>query len=331
MTLQDSYSAIHENAVVGAVAPRLPLAVAGPDRAAFLQGLLTQDIQALGPGTGCYALWLSPQGRTLTDMHVLASEGMLLVDVPAETHQATLERLEQFHFSEDVHFESLADSLSGVWVHGPRAAAALRQVLTGGHDLAGWPLYHHAPLDREGQPVVVARIDQLGVPGYCAYLAPAREAGFRAALAAAGVAEAPQEAIQAARIEAGYPVFGLDITDDIIPLEAGVEGRAISLTKGCYVGQEVIIRVLHRGQGRVARRLVLLRVSGETPAAGAKLHAGDREVGFVTSAADLPRAGAVALGYVHRDFVAPGTELEVVTPSGRTVATVAERPAQSTA
>ena len=99
--------------------------------------------------------------------------------------------------------------------------------------------------------------------------------------------------------------------EDTIPLEAGIEDRAISTSKGCYVGQEVIIRVLHRGHGRVAKHLVGLAIDGPAPAAGAPIASGDREVGRVTSAAVSPRAGTVALGYVHRDFAAPGTELSV--------------------
>ena len=84
MTLQDGYRAIQERAAIGAVARRLQIAISGQDRAAYLQGLLTNDIQSLTPGTGCYSAWLSPQGRMLTDMHVLESGGMILLDVPAE-------------------------------------------------------------------------------------------------------------------------------------------------------------------------------------------------------------------------------------------------------
>jgi folate-binding protein YgfZ len=100
---------------------------------------------------------------------------------------------------------------------------------------------------------------------------------------------------------------------ETIPLEAGIEDRAISFTKGCYVGQEVIIRVMHRGHGRVARRLVSLVVSGDTvPARGSAIHAGDRAVGEVTSATASPTLGApLALGYVHRDHAEPGTVLSV--------------------
>ena len=133
------------------------------------------------------------------------------------------------------------------------------------------------------------------------------------------------QAIEAARVEAGYPVFGVDMTDDTIPLEAGIEDRAISLTKGCYVGQEVIIRVLHRGHGRVVRKLVGLRIEGKVPQRGARLFAADRDVGFVTSAAESPRLGTIAMGYLHRDFLAAGTKVEAATDGGRVPATVTER------
>jgi len=342
MTLEDGYRAIRERAAIGAVAPRVQIAVSGADRAAYLQGLLTNDIQSLAPGTGCYSAWLSPQGRMLTDMHVLESGGMILLDVPAEVVDATVARLEQFIFTEDVRVGSMAASLTGVWLHGPQSPSVLERVFQGAHGLADWPEYRHAqfelptsPKGYVGQagdhPVSVARIGQLGVPGYCVYLERTFEQALVSALEGAGASRVPAEAIDAARIEAGYPVFGLDMTDDTIPLEAGIEQRAISFTKGCYVGQEVIIRVLHRGHGRVARRLVGLTIDGPKPARGAKLYSGDREIGMVTSAAELPGAGTIALGYVHRDFVAPGTDVEAEMPAGRVGARVSEREAPSAA
>lgn len=322
MTLDHDYQAIREAAAIGSISPRLQVAVAGKDRATFLQGLLTNDIPALTPGTGCYAAWLTAQGRMLTDMHVLESGAMILLDVPAATAAATLERLEQFLFSEDVQIGSLADALTGVWIHGPAAAAMLERVLEGGSGLGEWRAYQHAQLAFAGQPVSVARIDQLGVPGYCVYLEPARETPLVAALEAAGARRAGAEALEAARVEAGYPVFGVDMTETTIPLEAGIESRAISLTKGCYVGQEIIIRVLHRGGGRVAKRLAMLRFEGgpeAAPAAGTPMFVEGRDVGKVTSAAWSPRAGALAgLGYVHRDFVEI-EELDLKLADGRRV------------
>src|SRR5687768_3532043 len=321
----DDDEAIREGAAIGAISARLQIAVAGTDRASFLQGLLTNDIQALTPGTGCYAAWLTPQGRMLTDMHVLESGGMILLDVPAATMAPTLERLEQFLFSEDVRIGSLADALTGVWVHGPQAAATIERTLDAARGLADWVNYQHTQLEFGGEPVSVARIDQLGVSGYCIYVDRAREPQLASALQTAGAVAVSAEALELARIEAGYPLFGVDMTETTIPLEAGIESRAISLTKGCYVGQEIIIRVLHRGGGRVARKLVGLRIDGPPVERGAKLFSGDREIGEVTSIAQSPRLGTVALGYVHRDFAAPGTEIHVDAAPERRPATVTER------
>jgi folate-binding protein YgfZ len=320
----DDYRHIREEAAIGAIAPRHQIAVAGPDRATYLQGLLTNDIPALPPGTGCYSAWLTPQGRMLTDMHVLESGSMILLDVPAETTEATRERLEQFIFTEDVQVASLAEKLAGVWIHGPKAPTVLESVMraTG---LVAWADYHHTQLEFQEQPVSVARIDQLGVPGFCVYVERAREQDLLAALTSAGAPVVSAQAIETARVEAEYPVFGVDMTDDTIPLEAGIEDRAISLTKGCYVGQEVIIRVLHRGHGRVVRKLVGLRIEGPVPQRGARLFAADRDVGFVTSAAESPRLGTIAMGYLHRDFLAAGTKVEAATDGGRVPATVTER------
>ena len=315
-------SAVRSGAAVGAISARAQLAVAGPDRAAYLQGLLTNDIQALTEGSGCYAAWLSPQGRMLADLHVLQSAGMILLDVPAEQTDSILSRLDQFLFSEDVQIESMAEAMTGVWLHGPRAAHVIEQVVRGVTGLDAWGDYRHTTGTFAGDPVSVARIDQLGVPGFCVFLARATEHGFVAAVVSAGARIVAQEALHAARIAAGYPVFGLDMTTDTIPLEAGIEERAISFTKGCFVGQEVVIRVLHRGGGRVAKKLVGLRIAAsEQDVAskqqagqsftGARVFAADREIGFVTSAAMSPALGSIALGYLHRDFISPGTAIHV--------------------
>jgi folate-binding protein YgfZ len=330
-TSPDGYRAIRERAATGEIAPRAQVAVAGSDRASYLQGLLTNDVQALTAGRGCYSAWLTPQGRMLTDMHVFESGELIVLDVPADQLDATVQRLDQFLFSEDVQLESLAGSLRGVWIHGPEAPALVERTVSGVSGIAAWPDYRNERGEFGGGPVVVARVDQLGVPGFCVYVAPSNEAALLEALHRAGALPADRQSLEAARIEAGYPVFGVDMTEETIPLEAGIEQRAISFTKGCYVGQEVVIRVLHRGHGRVAKKLVMLRVSGDVPARGARVFAGEREVGSVTSAAASPRHGSIALAYVHRDFTAPDTAIEVEKAGARAGATVIERPIPSVA
>jgi len=241
----------------------------------------------------------------LCDLHVLESGDMILLDLPSADLIQTADRLEQFHFTEDVQIAVL-EALRGVWVHGPAAARLL-----GREEYNAWAQYQNARVEFAGVPVVIARIDQLGVPGFVIYVDAQQHDEVTRAVATAGALHATPETLEAARIEAGYPVFGVDMTPDTIPLEAGIEDRAISLTKGCYVGQEVIIRILHRGHGRVVRKLVRLQVEGDAPSANAKVFSGDRDIGFVTSAAKSPRLGAIALAYLHRDFLAPGTGVEV--------------------
>ena len=327
----DEYGVLRESAGIGAISARAQIAVGGRDRATYLQGLITNDIVALTAGSGCYAAWLNAQGRMLTDLHVLESGDMILLDVPAALADTTVQRLDQFLFSEDVQLASLAETIRPLWVHGPAAAAVLANVLSGASDIEAWRQYQNARLSHADAPVVVARIDQLGVPGYCIYVAPDRYDLLSQAVMSNGARAVGPAALAAARIEAGYPVFGVDMTDDTIPLEAGIEDRAISFTKGCYVGQEVIIRVLHRGGGRVARKLMALRIDGVVPSAGTRLLVGDRDVGFITSAAVSPVHGSVALGYVHRDVAVPGSEVTVAAAGGPQRATVSQRPMSSAA
>src|SRR5262249_54090524 len=153
---------------------------------------------------------------------------MILLDLPAGTVDATLARLDQFIFTEDVRLESLSEALSSVSIHGPLAAEAITKALRvdggaevdrgGGVDgalseLARWRQYQHARFTFGGAPVSIVRIDQIGVPGYCIYLAREKEAECLAALESAGAVVVLPAALEAARIEAGYPVFGVDMTD----------------------------------------------------------------------------------------------------------------------
>jgi folate-binding protein YgfZ len=251
---------------------------------------------------------------------------MVLLDVPAQLSAATLQRLDRSLFSEDVQLS--APALTPVWVHGPGAAGVVQTVLAVASAPDSWLDYQHERFEFGRGAVVLVRVDQLGVPGFGTYVDPAHEADLRRAFEAAGALQVDPATIEAARVEAGYPLFGVDMTEDTIPLEAGIEDRAISFTKGCYVGQEVIIRVLHRGHGRVVRKLVGLRLAA-VPSRNAKVFVGDREIGWVTSAASSPRMGPIALGYVHRDFVAAGVEVVVESPGGRVAAVVNERPISS--
>ena len=325
MTTDEQYRALTEQAGIGAVAARYPLSVAGQDRATFLHGLLSNEVRTLTAGTGCYATWLTPQGRMITDVHVFETGDSMLLDVPSDLAAATLQRLDLSLFSEDVQLVDLGQQLTSISVHGPSAAAVLGEVVGASDDLGSWREYQNASFLFSGSNVRLARISQLGVPGFCIYVPHAAAAQLRSALGRAGAVEVSSEALDAARIEAGYPVFGIDMTTDTIPLEAGIENRAISFTKGCYVGQEVIVRVLHRGGGRVARRLMTLRFAGGVPDRGAKLFSGAREAGWITSAVRSPRTGPIGFGYVSRELAVANSHLSIGSPFEGISATVCDR------
>jgi folate-binding protein YgfZ len=163
----------------------------------------------------------------------------------------------------------------------------------------------------------VTRITDVGEPGFEIYVGADARESLVGALESAGAAALDADAAETLRVEAGVPLFHRDMDEETIPLEAGIESRAISFTKGCYVGQEVIIRVLHRGHGRVAKRLVSLAVDGgAVPERSAIIEAGDKTVGHVTSAVFSPRQNQpVALGYVQRDVAEPDTIVRISSSS----------------
>lgn len=288
------YQEALERAAFDERADRGRVIVRGDDAKAFLHSLLTNDIESLTPGTARYAALLTPQGRMIADMTVVGGPGgEMYMAVPSDAAAALAVRLDKSIFSEAAEVEDVSASTAHFSVTGPDARAVLDAALEaiGAADAPG---------------IVSWRSDELGLPGADVIVPAGMAPALRDALQSRAAAM-DAEARRTLRIEAGRPEFGVDMTSDTIPLEANLLDRAISTTKGCYVGQEVIIRVLHRGGGRVAKRLAMLRFEGgadAAPSAGTPLMVDGRDVGKVTSAAWSPRAGALAgLGYVHRDFV----------------------------
>lgn len=307
------------------------LVVSGADRRSYLHGLLTNDITALTPGTGCYACYLTAQGRMITDLWVHELGDVLLLTLPLQTKDGVLAKLDQFIFSEDVQLGDVTDTFATIAVLGPDAARAVAHVVTGvlSDQLAQMAEGGNVRGSFAGEPAIVLRAGDAGVPAFDLLVAAAQFDACVRALRAAGATELSPAAADVLRVEGGIARFHQDMDETIIPLEVNLERRAISQTKGCYVGQEVIIRVLHRGHGRVAKRLVGLVLEGDavpvvaaggadaldkaaTVAIRATGDAAEREVGRVTSAVFSPALKApIALGYVHRDFVEPGTRVTV--------------------
>lgn len=334
----DRYNAVREGAGLIDSSGRGRCVIRGNDRLTFLHALLTNDITALGPGCGCYAALLTPQGRMVTDMRVFELGDATLLDVPAGVKDALLARLDQLIFTEDVQLGDVTPVWGCLSVQGPRAPEALSRAIAGDSEGAAIALqaglsqyrpFQNARVEFQGDVTVVARVDEFGRPGFLLFTAADCLRALAAALAAAGAVPVDDRVAEVLRIEAGVPSFPADMNDDTIPLEAGIEQRAISFTKGCYPGQEVIVRIRDRGHGRVARRLVGIAVDGEktVPVPGDTILAADRDVGRVTSAAWSPALGRpIVLGYVQRDFVDPGSQVVIARGDARLPATVTALP-----
>jgi len=326
MNLLEEYAAVRQGAGVIDRGARGRIVVRGADRKTFLHALLTNDIVPLAPGTGCYAALLTPQGRMIADMQVFAMGDVMLLDVAREVKDLLLERFDQLIFSEDVQLGDVSDTWGCVGVYGPLAADVAGRALAG--DFSQYGPFQNRRTEFQGELVVVARSDGFGLPGILLFTAAERVPALMETLLASGAVPLSTDVAEVLRVEAGDPAFLVDMTDDTIPLEAGIETRAISYLKGCYPGQEVIIRIRDRGHGKIARKLVGLTIAGDhVPAAGSRMVDGDKDVGHVTSAVFSPSlAMPVALGYVHRDVASPGSTVTIVDGDRRLPGTVAELP-----
>jgi folate-binding protein YgfZ len=326
MTAANQYLSARNHAGMIDLGARGRIVVNGADRKTFLHALLTNDIALLSAGSGCYAALLTPQGRMVADMNVFELGDVMLIDVRREVKDLLLQRFDQLVFSEDVQLGDVSDAWGCIGVYGPLAAAIAGGVL--GADLTGFGPFQNARLQHAGELAVAARRDALGLTGFLIFAAGAAMPRLAGALHGGGAAVLPEDVVEVLRVEAGEPAFLVDMGNDTIPTEAGIEVTAVSYLKGCFPGQEVLVRIRDRGHGKVARKLVGLIIDGGAlPAAGSRIVGGEKDIGHVTSAVMSPALGKpIALGYVHRDFVEPGTAVAVAAAGATLSATVTELP-----
>jgi folate-binding protein YgfZ len=271
------------------------LLLTGPDAATFLNGQVSNDVEALAPGEGCLATFLTPKGKMLGDLRILRTHdeplGLLLL-TERSSLQALFDQIRRGVIGWQVELHKRTLELGLLSLIGPRA-----DEVAGAAGLAIPPAAEHATLDG------VARTD-VGLD----VLVPADEsAQTRRRLLEAGAVETAEDAAEVVRVEHGRPRYGLDLDDTTMPAEAGLEEQAVSFSKGCYVGQETVAR-LH-WKGRPNRHLRGLRLEG--PAApGDVVSDGEREVGRLGSVVDSPRLGPIALALVRRE-VEPGARVAV--------------------
>ena len=316
-TAAEEHRAARQRAGLFDLAHRGRLEITGPDRVRWLHRLLTNDITSLTPGRGCEAAFLTPQAKVLALLSVHALPDSLLLDGEASRIGPLAVTLSKYRISEHVEIQDRTPEFMLLALQGPQAPAILA-AWAGEAEVPPRDLDHRSITAPEG-PVLVIRNNAMGDPGFQILAPAASKAAVWGRLLAAGapmgLVPCGPSAWESVRIEAGVPRDGVDVTDEVLLPETGLD-RLVSTTKGCYLGQEFVVRIRDRGQ--VTRRLSRLALEGTAAApAGALIRAGDRDVGAVTSSAFVPTQGrTLALGYVHRDAAQPGTVVTVMLPDG---------------
>src|SRR4051794_22253876 len=292
----DAYTAMTEGAALVDRSESGKLALTGPGAKEFLNGQVSNEIEALEPGSGCYAALLTHKGKMLADLRVIDTPDELLLLCERPALQALFDALRRFKigFDCELHKRTLERGLLSLI--GPAADATLKGQSLPRHEHA------NAPGEVAGAAVLLIRTDA-GVDVVCDSADTDR---VRAALLDAGAVQIDEAAADVLRVEHGRPRYGVDLDDSVIPQEAGLNERAVSFTKGCYVGQETVARLHWRGKPN--RHLRGLRLREEVQP-GTELRLGEREVGRLTSVASSPRFGAVGLALVRRE-AQPGDVLD---------------------
>jgi folate-binding protein YgfZ len=282
------------------------LVVAGPDRVTFLQRILTQDVESLAAGRGTESFFLTPKGKYLAFLTLYDRGDHLLVKCPGEMREELAQKLSMYTLGTEADVQDATEILTLLTVAGPEAVDVL-----GAAGATGLPAELHASamIPLGGYEVTACRTDDTGMDGFDLHFPASIREAVEGALTGAGAEPLDAAAAEPIRIAAGVARHGAEMNDKLLPPEIpALVPRAISYTKGCYVGQETIARI--KTYGHVNRELRGLVVAGETPPApGTTLHADEKKVGEVTSACVREGAGPIALGFVKRSHFEPGTEL----------------------
>jgi folate-binding protein YgfZ len=268
---------------------RAKLLVRGAGAVEFLQGQVTNDVEALAPGQGCYAAFLNAKGKLRADVRVLRVDEGLWLDAEGYAKEVVEWVIDSFSVGLDVRREDLTGTRAILSLIGPGAREPL--------DVAPPETEHSHVRGEHGLYVTT----DLGVDVVCD---SADADGVRAAL---DVEEVPHDVLEVLRVESGRPRLGLDMGSDTIPEEAGLNERAVSFTKGCYVGQETVARLHYKGKPN--RHIRGLRLS-EPAQRGAGIELGDKQVGQIGSAAVSPTLGPIALALLRRE-AGPGDTVSV--------------------
>jgi folate-binding protein YgfZ len=325
------HAALFETAGVIDLSFRSRICLTGADRVRFLHGQVTNDVKKLRTGEGCYSAITTAKGKMESDLNIFALADELLLDFEPGLTEKISARLEKFIVADDVQIVDVAPHYGLLSVQGPKAAEVVRAL----------NLFSEIPTQQLGSTkisdatlgeIYLANNPRLGTSGFDLFV-PNNSLGavtdkLIAAAKQIGGRAVGWTAFETVRIENGIPRFGTDMDETNIPLECGIESRAIVYNKGCYIGQEVINRI--HSVGHVTRELRALRLATNLeslPKKGDKLFHAGKEVGYVTSAVKSPALNAnIALGYVRRETNQIGNELTLRTAAGESPVKIVELP-----
>lgn len=307
--------------------------VQGTEAVMFLNGLITNDMKTLAEDHWMPAAFPNVQGRLIASVRVLRLpdeqtdknvDPTFMIDTEAATHQRVMKTIERFTLAGDFRVTDITSDTAMISIQGSQAGDVVRQVL--GDAAASGHEKQSGVITLNGNELIVIRSDQFGERGFDFIVKQEHAADLWNSLQQAGAQPVGFDAIETLRIEAGVPRFGVDMDDTNIVTETGLD-EAVSFTKGCYIGQEIIARIKYRGH--VAKKLSGLRFEGNVRVeAGATVKTNDgKEIGRITSSAYSPQLEAtIALAYLKYDYLSPGTKVTVDGGNSVLTAQVVELP-----
>lgn len=300
------YTALTRGAGVVDFSGRTQIELTGADRTAFLHNFCTNEIRKLQPGGGCEAFITSTQGKILGHVLVFCRADSLVLETVSGQGQALIAHLDRYLIREKVELHDRGTERGELLVGGAQSESLMRG-LTDTNLPAS--INGNADIELAGIAVSIRRVEITSPASFLVACSAAETDAVRQAIEQAGGMACSDEVFDIARIEAGWPLYGRDITDKNLPQEVSRDAQAISLVKGCYLGQETVARI--DAMGHVNRHLVGVKFGGDdVPANGCELFGAEKVVGHVTSAAHSPKLDApLALAYVRREQSAIGTKL----------------------
>ncbi|HET6680277.1 MAG TPA: glycine cleavage T C-terminal barrel domain-containing protein [Gemmatimonadaceae bacterium] len=325
--VEQSYAALRESAVVVDRSHRLRLTLDGPRAAETLAGLVTSDVLSLKPGAGQYGAALSPKGKIIADVRIFARDDGFVVDAPPRAAEGLRTMFRKFVNPRGAKVTDRSSEWRSIAIGGPKAAMIAAGVSgVAADELRALDAYGHVAGGATRNVILVASIPVIDLPAFELIVPTDSYSQVHAAAVNAGAFAGDADAWEIARMEAGYPEWGVDIDDSTIPQEANFDGlQAISYTKGCYVGQETVARVHFRGHvNRHLRGLILSR-GAAVPRGAAIADENGKPVGDVRSVARSPRLGWIAMAMIRRE-VLPPARVSVSWEDGNTTAQVVELP-----